>query len=140
MVVDKVRSAADLPAFATAYDFIFDAIDHDEALVRFLAAKNSDLQTGADIRWYIEEYLLRAMAQAVLDKAIGLNRGLHDSALMAVALCLDDFHSHRYPNSRQMIEWLYYLQDAKDSAESGPCRFFANYLGTLEKLGGPDAR
>jgi hypothetical protein len=127
-ITDNVSAAYDLPAFATAYDAIFDRIDADDELIRFLRSKNRDLRSGTDIRYWIEERLLRVMAQAVLDKAINANTGIHDRALMAVALCLDDLDSNRYPNSLEMIEWLYYGQRAQGDNWSGPRKYFANYL------------
>lgn len=127
-ITDSVSSAYDLSSFAIAYDFIFSVIDDDDELLQFLGSKNKDLRSGADVRYYIEERLLRVMAQAVLDSAIVANTGIHDRALMAVALCLDDFASNRYPNSLEMIDWLYFSQNTQGNNWSGPRRYLANYL------------
>lgn len=127
-ITDNVSAAYDLSSFAIAYDFIFGAIDSDGELGPFLRSRNKELSSGAEVRYYIEERLLRVMAQAVLDSAIVANTGIHDRALMAVALCLDDFASHRYPNSLEMIDWLYYGQNRQGINWSGPRRYLANYL------------
>ena len=52
--------------FATAYDQIFDAIDREVAT--FVHSRLPSLQSDADVRWFIEERLLRTMAQAAWER------------------------------------------------------------------------
>jgi hypothetical protein len=127
-IVNSVRSGDDLTAFATAYDFIFDAIEGDSDLVRFVSRKAPGIGSAADVRVAIEEGLLRAMARGVIDGAIRANPGTFEAGLSAVALCLDDFDGGRYPDSYEMIRSLYYDQPAQDSDWSIPKRYLSNLV------------
>ena len=126
--LNNVWAAEDGAAFSTTYDAIFAAIDRDSRLVEFVGARLAGIRTGADVRWLIEERLLRTIALAVMDGAINANPGLHDRGLMAVALCLDDLHSGRYPDSGAMVEWLYWQQGLPTGGWSAPRRFLSNTL------------
>jgi hypothetical protein len=128
-ILNAYWSAGDLAPFARAWDLIFDAIDDDARLAGFLCSKEPTVHSGSDIRWFIEEKLLRTMGLAVLDGAIVANPGAHDSGLMAVALCLDDVGSGRFPDSRDMVAWLYYLQPPKlNDSWTSPRRYFSNVV------------
>ncbi|HEU4391432.1 MAG TPA: heparinase II/III family protein, partial [Blastocatellia bacterium] len=127
-ITDNVGSSYDLPLLAEAYDYVFDAIEKDQALARSLRAKIPTIRSGADLRFYIEEHLFRTMARAVFDGAIFGNPGTHDRGLMAVALCLDDFAGSTYPNSHEMIDWIFFKEQSRGSNWSQPRRFVSNYL------------
>lgn len=123
-----VSSAADLSIFARCYDSIFDAIGLDKPLLDFLHHKAIEAETSEAVRWFIEEGLLRTMAQAVIDRAIRGNPGSYEAGLAAVALCLDDLDSGRYPDSFEMIRSLYYDQDMNESVWSLPKRYLGNLM------------
>ncbi|HEV3139307.1 MAG TPA: hypothetical protein VGY57_02260, partial [Vicinamibacterales bacterium] len=127
-IVNAVWSGDDLMTFSSAYDLIFDAIDRDDALVLFIGERIPAVATAPDLRWFIEERLLRTMAQAAIDGAIRGNPGTFEAGLSAVALCLDDFESKRYPDSREIVRSVYYDQPAAESAWSIPKRYLNNLL------------
>ena len=128
MITDNVWSAYDMPSLAAAYDYVFDAVERDRQLIGFISGKIPEIRSGADLRFYIEEHLLRTMARGVLDGAIFGNPGTHDRGLMAVALCLDDFNGNIYPNSLDMIDWMFFKEQSRGSEWSQPRRFVSNYF------------
>lgn len=128
MFVDTVLSGHDLTAFATSYDLTFDAFTRDSSLVGFLRGKLPDVQTAADTCGLIEERLLRTMAQAVIDGAIRGNPGAYETGVATVALCLDDFDSGRFPDSREMIRALYYDHVAQHGNWGIPARYLNNVI------------
>ena len=127
-ILNRVWAGDDLSTFSTAYDLVFDTINQDPSLVSFVRGKVPAVESAADLRWFVEERLLRTMAQAAIDGAIRGNPGTFEAGLAAVALCLDDFDSGRYPDSHEIIRSAYYDQPAWDSAWSIPKRYLNNLL------------
>ncbi|MFP3904580.1 MAG: heparinase II/III family protein, partial [Armatimonadota bacterium] len=75
-------------------------------LVRFVQQRIPELDTGPKIREYIEDSLLRVGGQAIIEEVIDGNPGFPQMAGMTIAAALDDY-GPKYPNSADLIEWLY---------------------------------
>src|SRR5262249_16811775 len=110
------------------YDVMVEGIEGDAQLVRFMKTRSAGLDSAAAIRCWIDEALLRTMARATLDGAILANPGTYESGLAAIALCLDDFESGRYPDSAEMIRALYDDQNTQESSWSIPKRYVTNLI------------
>lgn len=126
LVSDYIWSCGDIGGLAMAYDDIYDALD-DPEIVTFASRKIPAIKTGDDIRVYIDENIVRVGAQALIDGVIVGNFGMHQRAAAILALVMDDVEGKNYPDSRDMMEWLYYKA-------SGPARTFAR--NSLLKDGG----
>jgi hypothetical protein len=136
MITDCDWSPGDLGALVEAYDSLYDACDDPEC-VGFIHSRRPELKTGADIRAYIEQELLRAGAQACMDGVILGNHGAREVAMTRLALVLDDY-SERHPNSKDILDWVYYRAPAQ-------IRYMASNLllkdgGTTESPGYNTAR
>ncbi len=83
-----------------AYDAIYPAIEGDAELQRF-AGKDA-----RQVRRDIEERLLRVAARDITDGShrIAGNYGMHQSALLRIALVLDTDEGE--PTSREMVDWV----------------------------------
>ncbi len=83
-----------------AYDAVWPEIDADRDLHGFTG------KTGSEIREDIEERMLRVAARDITDGShrIAGNYGMHQSALLRIALVLSDDRGE--PTSRQMVDWV----------------------------------
>jgi len=83
-----------------AYDAIWPAIEGDAEL------QAATGQTAEDIRRYIEDRILRVAGTDIIDGShrIQGNYGMHQSALLRIALVLDS--DDGTPGSQDMIDWL----------------------------------
>jgi len=106
MMTDDVWENACLERTAYAYDAIYDYLD-DPGLIAFLRNKGMPIETGDDLRAYIEDNLIRSGMKALLLRMIEGNVGMHQAAAMACALVVDDFADCRV-NSRDMVDYFYY--------------------------------
>lgn len=106
LVTDLIWSTFMLEAEAYAYDALRDCFD-DPGVLKFVRAKGLPVQTGDALRTYIENYILRAGAHALLTGEVAGNQGHHQAAAMAVALVLDDY-GNRHPNSRDLVDYAYH--------------------------------
>jgi len=107
MITDYIWECFCFEAAVYAYDALYDHIGRDADLIAFVKAKGLPVDTPADLRAYIEHYLIRAGMKALLIGAIRGNEGHHQAAAMAAALVLDDFSPAR-PNSQDMVDYFYY--------------------------------
>lgn len=107
MVTDLIWSTFMAEATAIAYDAFRDHMDRDPELIAFLRAKGMPIANGADLRRYIEDYILRADAVGLLRGHIRGNEGHHQAAALAIALVLDDY-SDQHPNSKDLVEDAYH--------------------------------
>lgn len=106
MITDLIWETFCLEATACAYDGLYDALD-DPQLLSFLRQKGMSVHSGADLRIYIEEHLLRSGMRALLSGAIRGNEGFHQAAAMACALVMDDYGDTR-PNSADMVDYAFH--------------------------------
>ena len=132
LISDYVWEARNAGLLARYYEIIHDAIDDDAELVAFIKTKIPELDSGPKIREYIEDKLLRVVAQALIDETLDGNPGYPQYSGAILAAVLDDFDSGKHPNSADILEWLYYGW--------GQFRFmFSNFLlpdgGGFESLG-----
>jgi hypothetical protein len=107
MITDVVWSSMTLVASARCYDQIVGAIEGDGELLAFAQERIDGIESGDDIRLYIEDNLLRPGIQAIIDRAIQPNTGWGAEAMANLGLVLNDFGDKR-PNTADCLEWLYY--------------------------------
>lgn len=105
LISDLIWSTFMLEAEVLAYDALRDRFD-DPQVLAFVRAKGMPVETGDDLRRYIEDYLLRSGMMALLEGHIRGNEGHHQAAALAVALVLNDF-SERRPNSIDLVDYVY---------------------------------
>lgn len=125
-MTDYIWSCGDVSGIATAYDLIFDALA-DPEIVAFASRKIPSIKTGDDLRAYVDENIIRVGAQALIDSAIVGNLGMHQRTGAILALVMDDVEGRNHPDSRDVMDWLYYKA-------RGPARTFAR--NSLLKDGG----
>ena len=109
MICDHVWANDTLQTTALAYDQIYDYLPQHPELMGFLSTKVSAISEVASYRKYVEDNLLRAGGQSVIDGATLGNTGMAELTIATVALILDD-HSDQRPNSADMMQWLYHGQ------------------------------
>lgn len=126
LVTDCIWSCADVEGLATDYDLLFDALDDPEILA-FASRKTPSIKTGDDFRAYVDANILRVGAQALMDRAVAGNLGMHQQTAAVLSLVMDDVEGKNHPDSRELMDWLYYKS-------SGPARTFAR--NSLLKDGG----
>ena len=93
--------------FSRAYDLVYDAIQRDEAFVRFAAEKGrqyqlGDKSTAAAICRHIEDHLLLEFLKAVKDGRIDGNTGMTHTCLTTTAIALD-----RPGVTQEWLDWLF---------------------------------
>jgi hypothetical protein len=96
-----IALAGEYPSFALAYDLLFEKIARDEELLEFVKGKGINVNTGEELRRYIEDNLFRVGAQTVMDGGAASNLPRPQEALASIALCLN------YERCRELIRWLY---------------------------------
>ncbi len=90
-----------------AYDALFDAIGADPELLAFARGKGLRVATADELRKYIETYLLRAGAKALLTGRIGANEGGSQRTAAELALLYDNFTGSR-PNSIDLLDFAFF--------------------------------
>ena len=126
LVTYYIWSCGDVSGIATAYDLIFDALA-DPEIVAFASRKIPSIKTGDDLRAYVDTNIIRVGAQALIDNVIEGNLGMHQRTASILALVMDDVQGKNHPDSRDVMDWLYYKA-------RGPARTFAR--NSLLKDGG----
>lgn len=126
LITDYIWSCGDMSGLAEDYDRIYDTLGDPETIA-FVSKKLPGVKTGADMRSYVEESILRVGAKALQDTAIIGNFGMHQNTAATLALVMDDVSGANKPDSSDLIDWLYYKAD-------GPLRTFA--CNSLFKDGG----
>ena len=105
MITDLIWETFCLEATAYAYDGLYSYMDQDAEMLAFLKGKGMPIETGGDLRRYIEQHILRTGMDGLLRGNIHGNEGHHQSAAMACALVLDDY-SDTHPNSKDMVDYM----------------------------------
>lgn len=126
LITDYIWSCGDVAGIATAYDLIFDSLG-DPEIVAFANRHIPSIKSGDDFRAYVDENIVRVGAQALMDGVIVGNFGMHQRSAAILALVMDDVQGKKHPDSREMMDWLYYKS-------TGPARTFAR--NSLLKDGG----
>lgn len=126
LITDCIWSCGDVAGIAAAYDLIWDSLDEPET-VAFVSKKMPEIKTGDDMRFYVEENIIRVGAKALFEKVVLGNFGMHQNTAATFALVLDDVKGVNKPDSLDLVNWLYYECD-------GPLRTFAR--NSLFKDGG----
>ena len=117
---DRIWENANVVLFAEAYDNIFDALTaEDPELLTFLRLQREKALNGpqreiyshlsrfpvpgsmVELRGFIEKNMLRVMAQGVLDRCIYGNDGMHQNAMITLALVLDS------QRGTELVDWCY---------------------------------
>ncbi len=106
MITDCDWSPGDFDGLVAAYDRLYTAFDDPQCLA-FLRTVHPEFQVSTDVHNYVENELIRAGAQACMDRVILGNHGAAELAMTRAALVLDDY-SDRHPNSKDMLHWVYY--------------------------------
>lgn len=108
VITDLIWETFCLEATAYAYDGLWNYMDQDPEMLAFLKDKGMPIETGDDLRRYIEEKLLRVGMEGLLNGHIRGNEGHHQAAALACALVLDDYDDSRHPNSADLVEWAFH--------------------------------
>lgn len=106
MISDLIWESFLLERIAYAYDGLYDYMDDPEVLA-FLQGKGMPVESGDDLREYIESYILRAGMVALQKGKIHGNEGFHQACALTLALVLDDY-GDTHPNSADMVEYAYH--------------------------------
>ena len=81
------RTGLTVPA-AQAYDAIFDTLDRDTALVKFLRAKDPAIQSPADVKALIDTYLIQLFGWDWINNRLsGGNQGARERDAAYIAVC-----------------------------------------------------
>ena len=121
-VTDRIWSSSAGKLYGWAYDAVWPFLDRDEPLLSLARERLPDVNTHEDLRLYLEENLLRRIGQAYCDTAIQGNAGYHHKGVAGLLLALDDMDSERFPNSCDLLEFLYYRV-------FGAMRYLPNLIG-----------
>ena len=106
MISDLIWECFLLERLAYAYDGLYDGFDDPDVLA-FVRSKGLAVESGAELREYIEDYILRAGMVGLQRKMIHGNEGHHQACALALALVADDF-GEQQPNSLDMLEYAYH--------------------------------
>ena len=106
MITDTIWSTIMFEKVVYAYDALFNYMD-DPGLLHFLKSKDMPVDSGDDLRAYIEDNLIRAGMKALLQESIKGNEGHHQAAALACALVIDDFADTRV-NTMDMVDYAYH--------------------------------
>ncbi|MBM3501035.1 MAG: hypothetical protein FJX74_20480, partial [Armatimonadetes bacterium] len=106
MISDLIWECFLLERIAYAYDGLYEGFDDPEVLA-FVRGKGLPVQTGSELREYIENYILRAGMVGLQRGMIHGNEGHHQACALALALVADDC-GDRHPNSTDMVEYAYH--------------------------------
>ena len=116
---DRIWENANCVIFPTAYDQIFDGLEGDAELLKFLRCQREKVAESslakvyahlerypvpsgiAGYRRFVEDHMLRVMAQGLIDRAILGNDGMHQEAMITLALVLN------YERGRELVDWTY---------------------------------
>jgi len=90
-----------LISLAKAYDIIWGTVDGDPKIVPFLQTQGLDVQTGEDVRRFIETHLFRVGAQAVMDGSAASNLPRPQAAMGTIIQLLN------YERGPELMDWLY---------------------------------
>ena len=142
---DRIWENANCVIFPTAYDDIFDGIEGDAELLPFLRGQRDEVARSpgaklyahlerypvprdiAGYRKFIEDHMLRVMAQGVFDGAILGNDGMHQDAMITLALVLN------YERARELVDWTY---TGKGQMEFHLPNYFFKDGSAYESIGG----
>ena len=100
-ILDRIWMTGVARNFAEAYDSIYPAVSTDHAAATFLAGKGIDQPN----QW-LEQRLLGGLASDIMSGLIKGNNGMHQSALAALAIALDNDDMNYAPTKQQMLDWL----------------------------------
>lgn len=106
LITDCIWECVSLDALAYVYDALYDYLDDDPDLIRFVRGQGLMVKDGKELRTYIETYILRSGMRAIPAKWVWGNEGLQQAAALSLALALDD-HSDRRPNSADLVDYAY---------------------------------
>jgi hypothetical protein len=106
MISDLIWECFLTERIAYAYDGLYPFFD-DPAVLSFVRDQGMPVQTGDELRRYIEDYILRAAMVGLQRKMIHGNEGHHQACALTLALVLDDT-SDRHPSSVDMAEYAYH--------------------------------
>ena len=86
---------------AEAYDAIWPAIDADTEIIAFLKGKGFQVETGEDVRRFIEENLMAVWMQGAMDGSTASNEPYSQWGLARMAEMLN------YERGTEFMDWLY---------------------------------
>ena len=98
-ILDHISECRVALELAEAYDNIFPALREDKALQKLVG------QSADEVQEFIETRLLREMATGIMEHPYTIrgNYGMHQNALITIAITLDD--DSREPTKSRMINW-----------------------------------
>lgn len=108
VITDLIWETFCLEATVYAYDGLWNYMDQDPEMLAFLKSKGLPIETGDDLRHYIEEKLIRVGMEGLLNGHIRGNEGHHQAAALACALVMDDYDERHHPNSADLVEWAFH--------------------------------
>ncbi len=107
LISNGIWESSYLITLGRAYDSFFDALVADAELLALARGKGLPVSTGDELRRYIETYLLRAGARALLAGMVHANEGGSQRTAAELALLLDNFTDRR-PNSLDLLNYAFF--------------------------------
>ncbi|NLE67630.1 MAG: hypothetical protein GX608_09435 [Lentisphaerae bacterium] len=107
LISNGIWECSYLITIGRAYDALFAAIEADAALLAFARGKGLNVTTADGLRQYIESYLLRAGAHALIADYIHANEGGSQRTAAELALLYDNFTDRR-PNSIDLLDYAFF--------------------------------
>lgn len=109
-VQDYIWECMTAERLSLGYDRIFDHLVGDQALADFVASKETPgrAMTPRQVAGGIENNLLRQFAARIKDRHIIGNMGMHQSAMAAVAIALDNG-----TETTELLDWLFTPEGGK---------------------------
>jgi len=96
-----------LVRLALVYDAFWNYLDKDPEVLAFVRAQGLPVNTGEELRGYIETYILRAGMRALLQDKISGNEGANQGVAALLALVVDNYSEVR-PNSIDMMDFAFF--------------------------------
>jgi len=96
-----------LVRLALVYDAFWNYLDKDPEMLAFVRTQGLPVNTGADLRRYIETYILRAGMRALMQAKISGNEGSNQGVALLLALVVDNY-SEIHPNSIDMMDFAFF--------------------------------
>ncbi len=96
-----------LVRLALVCDAFWNYLDKDPEVLAFVRKQGLPVNTGEELRSYIETYILRAGMRALLNDKISGNEGANQGVAAMLALVVDNY-SDVHPNSIDMMDFAFF--------------------------------
>ena len=108
LISDRIWECFALTRFALAFDAVKNYPESDPELIKYFRSKGVNVKNADQWREFIRQSIFRPAAQALFQKMIKGNDGMHQAASLAIALALNDHSPDRRPNSKDLVNFVYH--------------------------------